>query len=342
MIRGKVDFFSILQNNNLGLQDYYDFLNLGVKVTATASTDYPTPVVGEKITYAYTGAGESFSPDPWYAAVKRGRTFVTNGPMLTLTVGEAMPGDEVRVGKDAKLHVQAEARAPESIGAPKVLEIVSHGRVIRKVESPGPKQDKLLVDFDWPADESQWITARTTAFNGAVAHTTPVYVIVDNKSFLDHANVQQLVAKQLKELDWIEQKRLNNPQFTRSWGPCLVSAVWNDVEDARGRYVSLAAAPDRPLITGIANIAFKVSNVEAARDSYEHILGYEQFSVTAGRAEGSPEVMYFKVNDRQYIEISPGFKDEKEDRLIHIGFETADAARLRDYLASRGVEGRQR
>ncbi|HLJ15026.1 MAG TPA: CehA/McbA family metallohydrolase, partial [Bryobacteraceae bacterium] len=336
-IRGKVDFFSILQNNNLGLQDYYDFLNLGVKVIATASTDYPAPVVGEEMTYAYTGTGGSFSPDAWFDAVKRGRTFVTNGPMLTLTVGEAMPGDEVQVAKDAKLHVHAQAWAPESIGAPKVLEIVSHGRVIRSVQSSGPQQDKLLLDFELPAGESQWVAARTTAFNGAVAHTTPVYVIVNGKSFIDRANVKQLVAKQLKVLDWIEQKRLDNPQYTAHWGPGLVQAVWKDVEDARARYRSLAAAPDRPAITGIADIAFKVSNLDAARDFYGHVLGYEEFSVSPGRTEGSPEVIYYKVNDRQYIEISPGLKDQTEDRLIHIGFETESAQRLRDYLASRGV-----
>ncbi len=337
-IRGKVDFFSILQNNNLGLEDYYDFLNLGVKVIATASTDYPAPVVGEEITYAYTGTGGNFSADTWFDAVKRGRTFVTNGPMLTLTVGQAMPGDEVRVANGGKLRVHAEAWAPESIGAPKVLEIVSHGRVIRSVDSRGPKQDKLTADFELPAGESQWIAARTTAFNGAVAHTTPVYVIVDGKSFLDHRNIQQLVAKQIKVLDFIEQKRLDNPQFTRGWGPGMVTAVWNDVEDARARYISLAAAPDRPPITGVASIAFRVSNLEAARDFYGHVLGYEEFSLSPTRAEASPEVIYYKVNDRQYIEISPGLKDQTGDRLIHVGFETEDAQRLRDYLASRGVD----
>jgi catechol 2,3-dioxygenase-like lactoylglutathione lyase family enzyme len=337
VIRGKVDFFSILQNNNLGLQDYYDFLNLGVKVTATASTDYPAPVVGEEITYAYTGTGGAFSPDAWYEACKRGRTFVTNGPMLSLTVGDALPGDELRPAKDAKVHIHAEARAPESIGAPKVLEIVAHGRVIRKAGSPNSKQDKLVVDFDLPAAESQWIAARTTAYNGAVAHTTPVYVIVDNKPFLDHANIKELVAKQLKVLDWIEQKRLDNPQFTRAWEPGVVNALWNDVEDARSRYVSLAAAPDRPLITGVANIAFKVSNLAAARDYYEHVLGYEQFSVSTGRSQDSPDMMYFKVNDRQYIQILPGLKDQGEDRLIHIGYETSDAEQLRAYLDTRGV-----
>lgn len=336
-IRGKVDFFSILQNNNLGLEDYYDFLNLGVKVTATASTDYPAPLVGEEATYAYTGTGGAFTPDAWFDAVKRGRTFVTNGPMISLTVGEAMPGDEVRVGKGAVLHVHAQAWAPESIGAPKVLEIVAEGRVLRSVQSLGPKQDKVTADFDMPAGESQWIAARTTAFNGAVAHTTPVYVVVNGRSFIDRTNVRQLVAKQLKALDWIESKRLDNPQYTARWGPGVVSAVWKDVEDARAKYVSLAAAPDRPAITGIANIAFRVGDLEAARNYYGHVLGYDEFSLSPGRAEGSPQTIYYKVNDRQYIEISPGLKNEAEDRLIHIGFETADAKQLRDYLASRGV-----
>jgi catechol 2,3-dioxygenase-like lactoylglutathione lyase family enzyme len=337
-IRGKIDFFSILENNNLGIQNYYDFLNLGVKVTAIANSDYPAPLVGEEVTYAYTEKGGTFSPDAWFAAVKRGRTFVTNGPMLALTVGEAMPGDELRVGQDAKLHVHAEARAPESIGAPKALEIVSHGRVIRSVQSSGPKQDKLVADFELTAAQSQWIAARTTAFNGAVAHTTPVYVIVNGRSFLDRENLQQLVAKKLKALDWIENERLANPGFTSHWAPGVVGAVWKDAEDARARYISLAAAPDRPPITGIANIAFKVSNLEAARDFYGHVLGYEEFSLSPGRDEGPPEVTYYKVNDRQYIEISPGFKNETGDRLIHIGFETTDAQLLRDYLASHGVQ----
>jgi len=45
----------------------------------------------------------------------------------------------------------------------------------------------------------------------------------------------------------------------------------------------------------------------------------------------------FKVNDRQYVEVSPTLKGEAEDRLIRIGFETGDAAKMRDYLAGKGV-----
>jgi catechol 2,3-dioxygenase-like lactoylglutathione lyase family enzyme len=51
----------------------------------------------------------------------------------------------------------------------------------------------------------------------------------------------------------------------------------------------------------------------------------------------SPETFYYKVNDRQYIEIVPGLKNKTDDKLIHVGFETTDARRLRDYLAAQGV-----
>src|SRR5205823_419060 len=44
-----------------------------------------------------------------------------------------------------------------------------------------------------------------------------------------------------------------------------------------------------------------------------------------------------KVNDRQYIEVTPTLADEADDKLIQIGFETKDARKLRDYLAGKGV-----
>jgi catechol 2,3-dioxygenase-like lactoylglutathione lyase family enzyme len=47
---------------------------------------------------------------------------------------------------------------------------------------------------------------------------------------------------------------------------------------------------------------------------------------------------YYKVNDHQYIEIYPGLKGDSQDRLSHVAYETTDARKLRDYLASKGVK----
>jgi lactoylglutathione lyase len=96
-------------------------------------------------------------------------------------------------------------------------------------------------------------------------------------------------------------------------------------------------SPSRPPIVGVAHIALKTNNLPAARDFYGKYLGFaEPFAID--NPAGGPAAVCFKVNDRQYIEVSPGLSGEAEDRLSHIAFETTNAAQLRDYLASRGVK----
>ena len=95
--------------------------------------------------------------------------------------------------------------------------------------------------------------------------------------------------------------------------------------------------PARPQITGIAHFAVKTSDLAAARVFYGHDLGFaELFSMD--NPSGGLLLTLFKVNDHQYIEVRPELKDETEDRLSHIAFETSDARQLRDYLANKGVE----
>jgi catechol 2,3-dioxygenase-like lactoylglutathione lyase family enzyme len=93
----------------------------------------------------------------------------------------------------------------------------------------------------------------------------------------------------------------------------------------------------RPLITGVAHIAFQVSDLTKARAFYGELLGYDE-AFHVSEPEGSPALTCFKVNERQYIEISPGLPADKDDRLSHIAFETTDLEALRVYLLSKGVK----
>lgn len=200
--RGRIDFFEILQFLHLGLEDYYDFLNLGFRLAASAGSDVPWgATIGETRVYAYTGPG--FSADAWFDAVKRGRTFVTNGPMLTLTVNDRMPGEELNVARNSTLHIRARAWAPTQIGSPKTLEIIANGSVVATKAVNASRPGDLPVDTALPAASSEWIAARVTATNGAVAHTSPVYVSVGGTPVRDEAHLPQLVAKRLGALDFI-------------------------------------------------------------------------------------------------------------------------------------------
>jgi catechol 2,3-dioxygenase-like lactoylglutathione lyase family enzyme len=96
----------------------------------------------------------------------------------------------------------------------------------------------------------------------------------------------------------------------------------------------LSQRPDvkRPPILGVAHLALKTNDLAAARAFYGHDLGFEEpFPGPNGGA-------IFKVNDHQYIEVANTLKDDSEDRLEHIAFETTNARQLRDYLASKGVK----
>jgi len=96
------------------------------------------------------------------------------------------------------------------------------------------------------------------------------------------------------------------------------------------------AEPKRPKITGIANFAARVADLEEAKKFYGGVVGFaEAFTTKDPAVEG--DLVAFKVNDTQFVEISPTLKGD-EDRLIRIGFVTTDARALRDYLAAKGVE----
>jgi hypothetical protein len=234
LIRGKVDFLELLQFRRLGLDDFYDFLNLGVKLIASSGSDLPWGnTIGETRVYAYTGP--HFSVDAWFDAFKRGRTFVTNGPMLTLMADQQMPGDEVKVRRNATVRIHARAWAPAEIGTPEKLELIAQGRVLRTVEGGKPE---LKLDYDLRAEASQWIAARVSSSNGALAHTSPIYMIVDGRPFVDRASLPAVVQKRLKTLDFIEG-RLGEEKFVREYAPGEVEALRQRVEDARARYKKL-------------------------------------------------------------------------------------------------------
>ena len=126
----------------------------------------------------------------------------------------------------------------------------------------------------------------------------------------------------------------------RCWVP-LRTILWAMVRLISSAIMVLALsagafAQQRPPILGVAHIALKTNDLAAAREYYGKYLGFAE-AFTIPNADGTPEVVYFKVNDHQYIEVFPGLKGETEDRLSHIAFETTNAEQLRAYLASHGV-----
>ena len=184
----------------------------------------------------YVYPGRMFSANAWFAAMKAGHTFVTNGPMIELKVDNAIPGDELKLGADAGFRIRARAWAPKSIGSPKTLEIVAQGEVIHPTESNNPDIDELRIDVVLKLDASQWTAARVSAHNGTLAHTSPVYVVLEGRSFRNQKAAAQLVEKRLKVFDFIAS-RLHDQRFILSDGYSNgeIEALMAEIAEAHNR-----------------------------------------------------------------------------------------------------------
>lgn len=91
-----------------------------------------------------------------------------------------------------------------------------------------------------------------------------------------------------------------------------------------------------PLI-GIANITFKVSDLDKARAYYQGILGLpEAFDIKD--SSGTVTSAYFKVNDDQYIEVTPNLKPGELIREARVAFQSSDLEKLHAMYAERGVQ----
>ncbi|HLJ16796.1 MAG TPA: VOC family protein [Bryobacteraceae bacterium] len=92
----------------------------------------------------------------------------------------------------------------------------------------------------------------------------------------------------------------------------------------------------RPRILGVPHVAFRVHDIEASRHFYKDFLGYsEPFSIKA--ADGKLIMTFVKINDRQYIELSPETNPD-QPRFMHLALETDNAEALRQYLKSKGYK----
>jgi len=107
---------------------------------------------------------------------------------------------------------------------------------------------------------------------------------------------------------------------------------------AQQRGAASDAAVERPLILGIAHVAFRVSALSGAEQFYHDVLGLKEAPRAASAAAGAgAERARFVVNNRQEILIEAGLPPDTDERLSHLAFETSDLDALAAYFKVHGV-----
>jgi hypothetical protein len=206
----QIDFVELLQFATLNNLDYYDYLNLGFRITAAAGSDIPWgSTLGEVRTFVYTG--KNFSADNWFSGLKAGHTFVSNGPALFFEADGQLPGTEIMKTSNSTVVVKAKAFSDKHVGAISRIAIYNNdGLVAEKVNQN--KADSIEISLNHLLHKSQWIAAVVYCENGAVAHTTPVYAVVDGRPTWDAKKGPAIIQKQMEAIQKTENEERAKPK----------------------------------------------------------------------------------------------------------------------------------
>ena len=182
----RVDGVEMIGQDRLYHAEYYRYLNCGYRLPLIGGTDKmgnDVPV-GTYRTYAKLPDGEDFTYDGWCRAVAAGRTILSGGPIIGMTVEGSEVGDTVKLSGPGTVEVHAWS---ESILPMHSLELVMNGRVIGSTQTNGAR--RLEINETVNVDGHSWIAARCggpdhfdavqhhdVQTRGVFAHTSPVYL----------------------------------------------------------------------------------------------------------------------------------------------------------------------
>ena len=185
---GLVDFFDVncIWSDERGTARIYArLLNAGFRLPAAGGSDTFSdlsrdPPLGTGRTYVRV-EGE-LTLERWFAGLRAGRTFATNGPLLELEVAGRGMGEEVRLDRAGSVSVTAKAR---SIIPMEKLQVLVNGKAHATVEGPSR-------DLSWSGDvalgESSWVAIHAEGGPSPFitdtylfAHSTPVWVTVSGR-----------------------------------------------------------------------------------------------------------------------------------------------------------------
>jgi len=102
-------------------------------------------------------SGRDLRYEEWVAAYKRGRSFASIGPTITLTVDGKEPGDEVRFPARSPQKVRVRATLHTQVPVDR-FEIVVNGK--RALTRDTARGNRVFIDEEVPLAQSSWIAAR--------------------------------------------------------------------------------------------------------------------------------------------------------------------------------------
>jgi len=207
VLLGKIDAFEVSRLSH-SLADWYRLLGCGLRLPLIGSSgkNSNTVALGALRTYAHLEPNQDFSYGVWIESVRAGRTFITDGPLLSLTVNGREPGSVLELPNEGRaVNVRAEAQSVTPFSR---LECVYNGTVVAASSTEGEHRTAAL-EADVTIDGSGWLAARCVNDDDSTirGHTSPVYVRREGRPLRpDTETMAPLLAVLDATLAWVQRE----------------------------------------------------------------------------------------------------------------------------------------
>lgn len=225
---------------------YHRLLSCGLRLAATAGTDVflsfshfnqASNPPGWGRVYADL-AGAPLSVAAFQEAIRRGRTMVTNGPWLTLSVNRQGPGAVLDLTAGDRLELRAQVQGP---GAER-LTLVGPDGVIAEGAAEAELQHTATLDGPtWVAAVTRGSGHPHTLDHSVLAHTSPVYVDIGGERVARAADAHWC----LDFLDTLERFVAEHGHFEPATRPARFGDLVTVLDQARSFYRRVAGSATR-------------------------------------------------------------------------------------------------
>ncbi len=193
-LAGRLDAQNIFDGGSHGgyADSFYHYLNAGLKVPFSTGTDW----FMDDFARVYAEVEGELTPESWLAALRAGRTFISNGPLLDLKVNNVRVGDTLDLSQSGEVTVTASAIGRGNF---ETLEIIQNGQVVAS-ETSKSVYGHFAASLRKPINitEPGWLAARITTANKneygrtLFGHTSAVYVTLQGRTIRRAADVAWL------------------------------------------------------------------------------------------------------------------------------------------------------
>jgi TolB protein len=247
---GKVDYMEIVSfaDHQATAAVWYRLLNLGFHIPAAGGTDAMANYailrgpVGLNRVYARVPAGP-LSSEAWLAALRSGRSFATNGPLLDFSLAGLSVGSTLELQGTQRVVFHARMR---SIVPLDHAQIVCNGRIAREL-TLGGHRDTVEASGSLPLEASGWCVLRAFTAkaeypvldNFVYATTSPIYFSLRGARPRSSEDARYFVA-------WIDHLIETTARYG-DWNSAAEKAgVLKELTDAREIYQRLEGSAADP------------------------------------------------------------------------------------------------